>query len=130
VGVDTAGTLVVAAAISAAGFSWPAYRAHPRPLLYGLTARHHPGDPGLAIVITQVISDQFGRSAHFVGSHLRRPLQPRRSLFALSPVHCRVAVTLGIALALVTRFTHIGTIARAVILNPELAGRSASTPAG
>ena len=78
---------------------------------------------GLAIVITQVISDRFGRSAHFVEEAISGdPLQlfgayysPYR-LFTVA-----VAVALGVALALVTRFTHVGTIARAVILNPELA---------
>jgi len=78
---------------------------------------------GLAIVITQVISDRFGRSAHFVEEAISGdPLQlfgayysPYR-LFTVA-----VAVALGVALALVTRFTHVGTIARAVIINPELA---------
>jgi len=78
---------------------------------------------GLAIVITQVISDRFGRSAHFVEEAISGdPLQlfgayysPYR-LFTVG-----IAVALGVALALVTRFTQLGTIARAVILNPELA---------
>ena len=78
---------------------------------------------GLAIVITQVISDRFGRSAHFVEEAISGdPLQlfgayysPYR-LFTVA-----IAVALGVALALVTRFTQLGTIARAVILNPELA---------
>jgi len=78
---------------------------------------------GLAIVITQVISDRFGRSAHFVDEAISGdPLQlfgayysPYR-LFTVA-----VAVALGVALVLVTRFTQLGTIARAVILNPELA---------
>ena len=78
---------------------------------------------GLAIVITQVISDRFGRSAHFVEEAISvDPLQlfgayysPYR-LFTVA-----IAVALGVALALVTRFTQLGTIARAVILNPELA---------
>ena len=78
---------------------------------------------GLAIVITQVISDRFGRSAHFVDEAISGdPLQlfgayysPYR-LFTVA-----VAVALGVALVLVTRFTQLGTIARAVILNPDLA---------
>ena len=78
---------------------------------------------GLAIVITQVISDRFGRSAHFVDEAISGdPLQlfgayysPYR-LFTVG-----IAVALGVALVLVTRFTQLGTIARAVILNPELA---------
>ena len=78
---------------------------------------------GLAIVITQVISDQFGRSAHFVSEAVSGdPLQLFGAYY--SPYRLFtvvVAVTLGIALALVTHLTHIGTIARAVILNPELA---------
>jgi len=78
---------------------------------------------GLAIVITQVISDRFGRSAHFVEEAISGdPLQlfgayysPYR-LFTVA-----IAVALGVALALVTRFTQLCTCARAVILNPELA---------
>ena len=78
---------------------------------------------GLAIVITQVISDRFGRSAHFVDEAISGdPLQlfgayysPYR-LFTVA-----VAVALGVTLVLVTRFTQLGTIARAVILNPDLA---------
>ena len=78
---------------------------------------------GLAIVITQVISDRFGRSAHFVSETISG--DPLRLFGAYySPYRLftvGVAVTLGVALVLVTRFTHVGTIARAVILNPELA---------
>lgn len=78
---------------------------------------------GLAIVITQVISDRFGRSAHFVSEAISGdPLQ----IFGVYYSQYRlftvlVAVVIGAALMLVTRFTHVGTIARAVILNPELA---------
>ena len=78
---------------------------------------------GLAIVITQVISDRFGRSAHFVDEAISGdPLQilgvyySRYRLFTVV-----IALAIGLALAVVTRFTHIGTIARAVILNPDLA---------
>src|SRR5215470_420929 len=78
---------------------------------------------GLAIVLTQVIADRFGRGAHFVEEAIGGdPLEfaglyySRYRLFVLV-----VAVAGGIALALVARLTHVGTVARAVILNPELA---------
>lgn len=78
---------------------------------------------GLAIVMTQVISDQFGRSAHYVSEPISGEpfeiagvyLAPYR-LFTVV-----VAVAIGVTLAAVARFTHVGTIARAVILNPDLA---------
>jgi urea transport system permease protein len=74
-------------------------------------------------VVTQVIADQFGRSAHFVSSAISdEPLvigDVYYSQYRLFTVV--VAVLLGGALAAVTRYTHVGTIARAVILNPELA---------
>ena len=78
---------------------------------------------GLALVITQLISNLFGRSAHFVTEPISAdPLEfagifySQYRLFTLA-----VAVALGIALTLVVRYSQIGTIARAVILNPELA---------
>lgn len=78
---------------------------------------------GLAIVITQVIADQFGRGAHYVSEAISgEPLEianvyySQYRLFVLL-----VALATGIVLTLVARFTHVGTIARAVILNPELA---------
>jgi urea transport system permease protein len=78
---------------------------------------------GLAIVITQVISDRFGRSAHFVEETISGdPLELFGAFY--SPYRLftvGVALALGLSLVLVTRFTHVGTIARAVILNPDLA---------
>jgi branched-chain amino acid transport system permease protein len=78
---------------------------------------------GLAIVITQVISDRFGRSAHFVEEaisgdplHIGEVYYSQYRLFMVV-----VAVALGAALMLVVRYTQMGTIARAVILNPDLA---------
>ncbi|MFO1058815.1 MAG: branched-chain amino acid ABC transporter permease [Dongiaceae bacterium] len=78
---------------------------------------------GLSIVITQVVADRFGRSAHYVEEALSGdPLQigdaflSQYRLFTVA-----VALGLGLALALVARFTQVGIIARAVILNPELA---------
>jgi branched-chain amino acid transport system permease protein len=78
---------------------------------------------GLAIVVTQVIADRFGRGAHFVSEPIpAEPLviagvyyAPYRLFMVL------VALAIGAFLAAVARFTHVGTIARAVILNPELA---------
>jgi branched-chain amino acid transport system permease protein len=78
---------------------------------------------GLAIVITQVISDQFGRGAHFVEEAIGGdPIELGSvyySQYRLLTVV--VAVVIGAALVAVVRMTQMGTIARAVILNPELA---------
>jgi urea transport system permease protein len=78
---------------------------------------------GLALVITQVISDLFGRSAHYVSEPISGdPLEiagvyySQYRLFTLV-----VAVAIGVALTLIVRYSQIGTIARAVILNPDLA---------
>jgi branched-chain amino acid transport system permease protein len=78
---------------------------------------------GLALVMTQVFSELFGRSAHYVSEVISGdPLQiadvyySQYRLFTLL-----VAVTIGVTLTLIVRYTHVGTIARAVILNPELA---------
>jgi branched-chain amino acid transport system permease protein len=78
---------------------------------------------GLAIVITQVIADRFGRSAHYVEEAISGdPIElggaylSQYRLFTMA-----VALLLGAALALVLRFTQLGIIARAVILNPDLA---------
>jgi urea transport system permease protein len=78
---------------------------------------------GLAIVITQVISDRFGRSAHFVDEivsgdpfEFAGVVYSQYRLFILV-----VALVLGIALTLVLRYTNVGITARAVVLNPDLA---------
>ncbi|MBV9517300.1 MAG: branched-chain amino acid ABC transporter permease [Hyphomicrobiales bacterium] len=78
---------------------------------------------GLAIVITQVISDRFGRSAHFVDEMVSGDpfefagvVYSQYRLFILI-----VSLALGIALTLMLRYTNVGIVARAVILNPNLA---------
>jgi branched-chain amino acid transport system permease protein len=78
---------------------------------------------GLAIVIIQVISDRFGRSAHYVEEAISGdPLQIGEVYYSQYRLFTVVvAVVLGAALMLVVRHTQMGTIARAVILNPELA---------
>jgi branched-chain amino acid transport system permease protein len=78
---------------------------------------------GLAIVVTQIIADQFGRSAHFVSSAISaEPLEIGGVFYSQYRLFTVVvAVALGVLLAAVARFTHVGTIARAVILNPDLA---------
>lgn len=78
---------------------------------------------GLSIVITQVIADRFGRGVHFVSAPISgEPLTigetfySQYSLFVLI-----VALITGLLLLVVARRTNVGIIARAVILNPELA---------
>src|SRR5688572_12206099 len=78
---------------------------------------------GLALVMTQVFAELFGRSAHYVPEVISGdPIEiadvfySQYRLFTLF-----IAMALGVALTLIVRYTHVGTIARAVILNPELA---------
>lgn len=78
---------------------------------------------GLAIVLTQVVSDRFGRSAHFVDEIISGDPFKVGSLY-ISPYRIfivLVAIALGLGLTLMVRRTNIGVIARAVILNPDLA---------
>lgn len=78
---------------------------------------------GLAIIITQVLADRFGRSARFVDQIIAGDPLRLGDLF-ISPYRLLIigiALGLGLALTLVLRYTNIGIIARAVILNPELA---------
>jgi branched-chain amino acid transport system permease protein len=78
---------------------------------------------GLTIVITQVISVRFGRSAHFVGEFTNGdPLQLAGAFISQYRIFVLcVAIGLAALLTVITRITHVGIIARAVILNPELA---------
>ncbi len=78
---------------------------------------------GLAIVITQVVADQFGRSAHYVDELISGdPLQFGGAFFSQYRLFIVVvALVMGGLLLLLARSTHVGIIARAVILNPELA---------
>jgi branched-chain amino acid transport system permease protein len=96
-----------------------------------LLVRHLYGRPldtilatwGLAIVITQVVADQFGRSAHYVDEFISGdPLQFGGAFFSQYRLFIVVvALVMGGLLLLLARSTHVGIIARAVILNPELA---------
>lgn len=78
---------------------------------------------GLSIVIIQIIADQFGRSGHFVTAPMSvEPLvifgtyYSRYRLFMVL-----VALVIAWLLVIIARYTNVGTIARAVIMNPELA---------
>jgi urea transport system permease protein len=78
---------------------------------------------GLAIIVTQVLSDWFGRSAHFVDEIVSGDPFQIADVF-VSPYKVFtivIAIALGVGLALIVRYTNVGTIARAVIMNPELA---------
>lgn len=78
---------------------------------------------GLSIVLVQLLSSHFGRSAHFVDEIVAGMpyevwgvyVSPYR-IFVVS-----VALGLGLALFLALRYTNAGVVARAVVLNPELA---------
>ncbi|MER8549893.1 branched-chain amino acid ABC transporter permease [Mesorhizobium sp. M1169] len=78
---------------------------------------------GLAIIIIQIISDQFGRSTHFVDQIVSGDPFQIADVF-VSPYKIftiAVALALGIGLTLIARYTDVGMIARAVIMNPALA---------
>lgn len=78
---------------------------------------------GLAMIVTQVLSDRFGRSAHFVDEVVSGDPFVVAGVF-VSPYRALViaiAVLLGVGLTLVLRWTNVGIIARAVTLNPGLA---------
>lgn len=78
---------------------------------------------GLAIVFIQILSAHFGRSAHFVDTIIPgAPLHvwglyisPHR-IFAFL-----IALGIGAILLVILRHTNMGAIARAVVLNPQLA---------
>lgn len=78
---------------------------------------------GLTIVIIQVLSYFFGRSAHFVDQLIQvRPFHLYDAF--ISPYRLFImmmALLIGATLALVLRHTNAGNVARAVIMNPALA---------
>lgn len=78
---------------------------------------------GLSIVIIQVISYFFGRGTHFVEQIMDDdPFELFNAYLGQYRIFLMlVAVGLGIILALITRHTNSGNVARAVIMNPELA---------
>jgi branched-chain amino acid transport system permease protein len=76
---------------------------------------------GLSIVITQGIVLYFGRAVQFAGTPLRGSIEVlgvNYSSYRLLTV--LMALALGVALVLVTRFTEWGLVARAVIMNEGL----------
>ncbi|MER9076825.1 branched-chain amino acid ABC transporter permease [Mesorhizobium sp. M0904] len=78
---------------------------------------------GLAIIIIQILSDRFGRSTHFVDEIVSGDPFQIAGIF-VSPYKIftiGVALLIGIGLTLVARYTDVGMIARAVIMNPALA---------
>lgn len=78
---------------------------------------------GLSIVIVQLLSSYFGRSAHFVDEIVTGMPFEVWGLY-ISPYRIFVlvvTVSLGILLYLALRFSNAGIIARAVVINPELA---------
>ncbi|MER9390233.1 branched-chain amino acid ABC transporter permease [Mesorhizobium sp. M0435] len=78
---------------------------------------------GLSIIVIQILSDRFGRSAHFVDEMVSGDPFQIADIF-VSPYKIftiGVALVLGIGLTLVGRYTNVGIIARAVIMNPALA---------
>src|SRR5690625_3709257 len=78
---------------------------------------------GLSIVIIQVISYFFGRGTHFVEQIMDDdPFELFNAYLGQYRIFLMlVAVGLGIIIALITRHTNSGNVARAVIMNPELA---------
>ncbi|MBW3096019.1 branched-chain amino acid ABC transporter permease [Pseudohoeflea coraliihabitans] len=78
---------------------------------------------GLSIVLVQLLSTHFGRSAHFVDEIMTGMPYEVWGLY-ISPYKIfvvAIAVSVGLALYLALRFTDAGVVARAVVLNPELA---------
>lgn len=77
---------------------------------------------GLSIVITQLIVLYFGREVQFAGTPIRGSVDIAGIAYSSYRLFTVViALALGIALVLVTRFTEWGLVARAVIMNEELA---------
>jgi urea transport system permease protein len=78
---------------------------------------------GLSIVLIQVLSDRFGRSSHFVDEMVSGdPIAFGDTYYSRYRAFIVVvAICVSFGLTLVLRYTNLGIIARAVILNPELA---------
>lgn len=78
---------------------------------------------GLSIVLVQLLSSHFGRSAHFVDEIVAGAPYEIWGLY-ISPYRIflfAAAVGLGTLLYLALRLSNAGIIARAVVINPELA---------
>ena len=78
---------------------------------------------GLSIIVVQVLSDRFGRSSHFVSEIVSGdPIEFAGTFFSQYRAFIMiVAVSLSLGLTAALRYSNIGVIARAVILNPDLA---------
>ena len=78
---------------------------------------------GLSIVVVQVLSDHFGRSSHFVEEIVSGdPIEFAGTFYSQYRAFIViVAVCLSLGLTAALRYTNVGIIARAVILNPGLA---------
>jgi branched-chain amino acid transport system permease protein len=77
---------------------------------------------GLAIVVVQLITIAFGRGVQFVQSPVAgatRVLGTDYSLYRL--IFLAIAIVIGLAIAAVLRGTRFGLVARAVIMNENLA---------
>jgi urea transport system permease protein len=78
---------------------------------------------GLSIIVVQVLSDRFGRSSHFVEEIVSGdPIEFAGTFYSQDRAFIViVAVCLSLGLTAALRYTNVGIIARAVILNPDLA---------
>jgi branched-chain amino acid transport system permease protein len=77
---------------------------------------------GLNIIVVQLITLYFGREIHFAESPIARAVTVGGATYSeYRLVLLLLAVALGIAVWLVMQRTQIGTVARAVIMNEELA---------
>ena len=77
---------------------------------------------GLNIIVVQAITLYFGREIHFAASAIERAVDVGGVTYsAYRLVLLLIAVVLGVAVWLVLQRTQIGTVARAVIMNEELA---------
>ncbi len=77
---------------------------------------------GLNIIVVQVITLYFGREIHFAESPIARALNVRGATYSAYRLALLVlALVLGVAVWLVMQRTQIGIVARAVIMNENLA---------
>jgi branched-subunit amino acid ABC-type transport system permease component len=77
---------------------------------------------GLNIIVVQAITLYFGREIHFAQSAIERAVDVGGVTYsAYRLLLLLVAVVLGVAVWLMLQRTQIGTVARAVIMNEELA---------
>jgi branched-subunit amino acid ABC-type transport system permease component len=77
---------------------------------------------GLNIILVQIITLYFGREIHFAESAMQRAVDVGGATYsAYRLVLLLVAIALGAAVWLVLQRTQIGIVARAVIMNEELA---------